>query len=208
MILKNSISYLLPLLALVVLSACTTIPVDDRNKIRAEVNQTAETTIEQMVANDPAIQTALDQASGYAVASVSATKIPIVGAGYGLALLHDLENNTRTYIDVKRFDLGAGVGAGKFRVLVIFENRESLEKFRDGGWQSALGAESGSEPLSLAVGRAGSLLYRSMQPTQTCRTQKPTVSATPSRHDSVKHSTWEEMAICHCLLAVIISTLT
>lgn len=127
---------------LILLGACTTIPVDERNQIRDEVNQIAETTVAQLVADDPAIEELLDKAVGYAVASLSTTKIPVVGGGYGLAVLHDTQNKTRTYIDVTRFDLGAGVGAGKFRVLVIFENREVMEKFRDGAWHSALGTES------------------------------------------------------------------
>lgn len=140
---KNTFSVLLVSLTLFLLGACTTIPIDERNQIRNEVNQTAESTIEQLVAEDPTIQTELDNAIGYAVASVSATKIPLVGGGYGLALLHDLENNTRTYINITRIDLGAGIGSGRFRVLVIFENRETMERFRDGSWQSVLGAESG-----------------------------------------------------------------
>ena len=68
------------------LQACTTIPVDERNQVRDEVNQTAETTIAQMVANDPEVQKSLDSAVGYAVARVSATKIPVLGGGYGLAI--------------------------------------------------------------------------------------------------------------------------
>lgn len=106
MSLKALIRLFSVLLLLGFLQACTTIPVDERNQIRDEVNQTAETTIAQMVANDPEIQKSLDSAVGYAVASVSATKIPVLGGGYGLALLHDNENNTRTYINISRFDLG------------------------------------------------------------------------------------------------------
>jgi lipid-binding SYLF domain-containing protein len=132
----------LALFLLAILEACTTIPVDERNQIRDEVNQVAETTIAQMIENDPTIQKSLDKAVGYAVASISATKIPVLGGGYGLALLHDTEQDTRTYINVSRFDLGAGVGSGRFRVLVIFEDREVMEKFRDGTWHSTAGAES------------------------------------------------------------------
>lgn len=127
---------------LVLLQGCTTIPVDERDQIRDEVNQVAETTIAQMVADDPAIQALLDTSIGYAVASLSTTKVPVIGGGYGIALLHDLENRTRTYINISRFDFGVGVGAGKFRVLVIFENREVMEKFRDGAWHPALGTDS------------------------------------------------------------------
>lgn len=153
---NDSIRLLIALLMLALLGACTTIPVDERNQIRDEVNQIAETTIEQMVANDPAIQASLDKAVGYAVASISATKIPVFGGGYGLALLQDKENGTRTYINITQFDLGAGIGAGRFRVLVIFESREMMEKFRDGTWHSSLGAEStvGSQNVS-RVGSSG-----------------------------------------------------
>ena len=153
---RDSIKLLFTLLAFSLLGACTTIPVDERNKIRNEVNQVAETTIAQMVADDPAIQASLDKSIGYAVASISATKIPVLGGGYGLALLFDKENDTRTYINVTRFDLGAGIGAGKFRVLVIFESRELMEKFRDGAWHSTVGAESAMGTQSVSkVATAG-----------------------------------------------------
>ena len=123
-------------------SACTTIPVDQRAEIREEVDRIAEETIEQMVATEPGLHNSLDTAVGYIVARVSATKVPIVGGGYGLAILHDRENGSRTYLDVTRFDLGAGLGVGKFRVLIVLESRAALEKFRDGTWQSAVSAEA------------------------------------------------------------------
>jgi hypothetical protein len=142
-------------ISLALLGACTTIPVDERSQIREEVNQAAETTIAQLVNDNPAIQQSLDAAVGYAVASVSATKIPVIGAGYGLAVLHDKENRTRTYINISRFDLGAGVGAGKFRVLVIFENRDVMERFRDGAWHSAVGTDSTAGKQSASKVTAG-----------------------------------------------------
>ncbi len=59
--------------------------------------------------------------------------------------MYNTENRTRTYINVTRFNLGAGVGAGRFRVLVIFDDREKTEGFRDGSWQSVISAESAVE---------------------------------------------------------------
>jgi hypothetical protein len=127
---------------LVLTSACTTIPVDQRDEVRDEVNQTAEETIARMVAEDPALQASLDGAVGYLAARISSTKLPIVGGGYGFGVLHDKENGTRTYLNVTRYDLGAGLGAGRYRTLVVFDTREALERFRGGTWTSALGAES------------------------------------------------------------------
>jgi len=162
---QNSIAALFISLMLLLLSACTTIPVDERNQIREEVIQVAESTIDQLVSNDPEVQALLDDAVGYAVASISATKIPLVGGGYGLALLYDAEKQTRTYINITRFDLGAGVGTGRFRVLVIFDDREPLEKFRDGTWESVIGAESamGSQSSSrtAVAGKGYRIFYAS-----------------------------------------------
>jgi len=129
-------------MTLLLLGACTTIPVDERDQIRNEVKAVAETTIAEMVSENPEIQDLLDNSVGHAVASVSATKIPIVGGGYGLGLLYDAEKHTNTYINISRFELGAGVSAGRFRVLVIFDNRETLREFRDGTRRSLVGAES------------------------------------------------------------------
>jgi lipid-binding SYLF domain-containing protein len=79
---------------------------------------------------------------GYFVSRVSATKIPLVGAGYGIGVLIDKETGSHTYMNISRADLGAGLGASKFRVLILFENREVLQQFRSGIWKSGLGAES------------------------------------------------------------------
>ena len=133
------------------ITACTTIPVDERAEIREQVDRVAEETIAQMVAADPGLQKSLDSAVGYIAARISATKVPIVGGGYGLALLHDKENGSRTYLDVTRFDLGAGLGAGRFRVLIVLESRAAVETFRARTWQRAVGADAAAGSRSGGV---------------------------------------------------------
>lgn len=127
---------------LLLLSACTTIPVAQRSEIRAEVMQAASDTIAELVVTSPELRQELNSSVGYLAGRMSATKLPILGGGYGLAMLHDTENGTRTFLNVRRFDLGAGLGAGRFRVLVVFGTRDALEDFRDGTWQPGIGAET------------------------------------------------------------------
>lgn len=124
------------------LNACTTIPADQRAEIRAEVDQVASETVARMVAEDPSTQAELDSAVGYLVGRMSATKVPIVGGGYGLAVVHDTEAQTRTYLNITRFDFGAGLGSGLYRALIIFDTREAMEKFRDGTAERTIGTES------------------------------------------------------------------
>ena len=130
------------LLGLLSLGACTTIPVDERDDVRAEVDQTAQETIAQLVAEDPELQASLDAAAGYLVARISSTKLPILGGGYGFGVLNDNDEGTRTYINVTRFDIGAGLGAGRYRALVVFHTQEALQRVTDGSWVSGVGAET------------------------------------------------------------------
>jgi hypothetical protein len=137
----------IPIFAL--LSACTTIPVDERAEIRDGINRDAGETIARMIEDDPEFKKRMEASAGHFVSRVSATKIPIVGGGYGLGVLHDKEDGSHTYMNITRTDLGAGLGAGRFRVVVLFENRETLEEFRGGVWKTGLGTESSAGTHSI-----------------------------------------------------------
>ena len=52
-------------LCLALLGACTSIPVDQREGRRAEIDQEAEETIAQLIQNDPEFAEALAQSAGY-----------------------------------------------------------------------------------------------------------------------------------------------
>jgi len=150
--LRSNVFLLPPLL--IAGHGCTAIPVDERADVRTEVNQVASETIEQLLALDPALKTGIDASAGYFAGRVGSTKLPLLGGGYGLGVVFDKTDASRTYLNVTRFDLGAGLGAGSYRVLVIFETREALENFVKNGWQSGIGAESrmGQRGKSAVVG--------------------------------------------------------
>ena len=162
-------AFLLPLL--LILHGCTAIPVDERSAVRAEVDQVANETIEQLLALDPLLEAEFESSAGYFAARVGTTKLPLLGGGYGLGVAFDKLNATRTYLNVTRFDLGAGLGIGGYRVLVLFETRKALDDFVKNGWKSGVGAESrmgqrgkstlvssGSGFTAYAVGDSGAAL--------------------------------------------------
>jgi len=136
-------------LAVGLLSACATIPVDEREPLRQEINAVGDETIAALVDKNPALQASIDASAGYFVGRISGAKVPVVGGGSGLGVLYDKENQARTYMNVTRSDVGVGLGAGRYRVLVLLQNREILEQFRSGVWKSTVGAET-------AAGTAGS----------------------------------------------------
>lgn len=127
---------------LTLLGACTSIPVDDRAEIREGIERDAAETLVRMMEHDPEFKKQLKSAKGCFVSRVSAKKIPIVGGGHGLGVLYDRETGSSTYMNITRADLGAGLGSGQFRVVVLFENRETLEEFRGGIQKMGLGSET------------------------------------------------------------------
>jgi len=179
-LLKISITSLVLLL-----SACTTIPVDQRAEVRDEVDQAAAETVARMVEEDATVKSAMDQAAGYLVGRMSATKVPILGGGYGLAVVHDQERGTRTYLDITRFDLGAGLGAGRFSVLIIFESRDAMSRFRDGAWQPVIGAGSaaGTHSGSIMSSRGDGYTVRVISDTGAALTATARLVRTSINHD-------------------------
>ena len=132
-------------LLLFMTGACTTIPVEQREPLRQELNQRADSTIDTLVEKKPELKEKVDASPGYFVGRVSAVKAPVVGGGTGLGVLYDKEKETRTYMNINRFDLGFGIGKGAFSALALFEDRDSLDKFVEGKWTGGLGAEAASK---------------------------------------------------------------
>jgi hypothetical protein len=128
--------------------ACTSIPVEQRPDKRAEINRVADETLAQMTAENPGLREAVNRSAGYFVSRVSAANVAVLGGGQGIGVLVDQETGERSYLNVKRFDLGAGLGVRYYRVLLLIETREKMEKVRRGISFRALAAD-------VAAGAAG-----------------------------------------------------
>jgi hypothetical protein len=138
-------------LSLLALSAgCTGIPVDQRAGVRSEIVASSKETralFEQELAG---LEKDLGTAAGYFTARISGGKVPVVGGAYGMGVLVDNTDGSHTFMNAARVDFGAGLGAGSYRILVLFETREALEQFRRGTRRFGVGAGA-------AVGEAGGL---------------------------------------------------
>jgi lipid-binding SYLF domain-containing protein len=129
---RSILLFILLLVLLFILQACTSIPVAQRTDKREQLNKEAEETIAQMVEQDPGIQQELEEAAGYFVSRVSAANVAVIGGGHGIGVLVDNQSGDRAYLNVKRFDFGAGLGVRYFRVLLIVKQQEKLDSIRDG----------------------------------------------------------------------------
>lgn len=137
------ITFSLPVILLFLFCACT-IPIENRAPMRQKINDQGDELIAELVKDQPELQELIDNSAGYFAGRISATKVPVVGSGTGLGVLYDNETSSRTYMNIKRFDIGIGLATGTHRVLALFNDRKSLEEFRTGTWKKGLAAESAS----------------------------------------------------------------
>ncbi|MCK5481809.1 MAG: hypothetical protein KAJ06_11700, partial [Gammaproteobacteria bacterium] len=101
------------------LAGCTSIPVEQRESKRAEIDGTTEDTIIILSEKDADFSAALANAAGYFAGRASASTVAVIGGAYGIGVLVDLSTGERTYMNIKRLDLGAGLGVQKYRGVML-----------------------------------------------------------------------------------------
>jgi len=74
------------------------------------LNEHEQETLKRLYQENPETEQAVQTAPGYAVFHVVVTKVPLVGAGGGNGVVVDNKTGDRTYMKVRRFDVGAGGG--------------------------------------------------------------------------------------------------
>jgi hypothetical protein len=121
---------------------CASIPVDERDQVRAEIDQRAAEVIAEMSGENPRFEASFEAAQGYLVGQLSSATLLLLGGATGIGVLVDKADETRTYLNVDRIDLGVGIGASRARFIILFTEREPLERFKRGTWKPTFAAES------------------------------------------------------------------
>jgi len=104
----------------------------------------------QLSEQNPEATKELEEAVGYAVIEMKVVKVPIFGAGTGKGVVVKKASDQRSYLNVKRLDLGAGYGGKAYKMVLIFQDQEVLQDFANGKF----GIEAGAEATAKA-GEAG-----------------------------------------------------
>jgi lipid-binding SYLF domain-containing protein len=82
----------------------------------------------------------LEKAVGYATFSNTSVTFLIAGGGGGYGLATHNGNGQKTFMRIGSGNLGLGLGAKEYRLLLIFNTEASFQKFLQGGW--SFGAEA------------------------------------------------------------------
>ena len=120
----------LSLLAFCVLATgCTTTPPSPEAK--ENLMTLADDGTKQMYTSDPSLKNFVDRAYGYAIFPRLGKGAFIVGGSYGRGMVYE-QGQFVGYADLSQATIGLQAGGESFRELIVFESRESLDRFKQG----------------------------------------------------------------------------
>ncbi|MEO8465809.1 MAG: YSC84-related protein [Gammaproteobacteria bacterium] len=132
------------LVATMVLGFGTAALADDSAKAtarRQEIDSAAQATLDKLAKDEPSAKELMNTAVGYAVFTVTKGGF-IVSAGAGNGVAVDKTTGKRTYMRMGLGGVGLGIGGQRYGLVVLFENKDRMDKFIAGGWDSSATAEA------------------------------------------------------------------
>ena len=88
----------------------------------------------------PDVKSQLASAPGYAVFSNTNINIVLASFGGGYGVVKNNNSGKHTYMKMGEVGVGIGLGAKDFRLVFVFHNKDSMNRFVESGW--ALGAQA------------------------------------------------------------------
>jgi lipid-binding SYLF domain-containing protein len=149
--------------AAMVLLGCTAALAQDRDRDseldadeldgrRQEILQMADDTIDALSA-DKAAKTLIDDAYGYAVFDTTKGGFIVTGAG-GTGVAMRSSGRDPVYMHMGAGGIGLGAGIENYKLVILFEDEATFEKFTDGEWSAGVSAQAAAgRDGAAAVGR-------------------------------------------------------
>jgi lipid-binding SYLF domain-containing protein len=119
---------------------------------KAKIDANTKETLAKLFKESKDAKSLYDKSYGYA--AFSATKV-IFGAsgggGNGEAVVRG--SSKKTYMKMATGGVGLGIGAQKYEIIFLFQNKETFDKFVEKGWQGGAGvsAAAGDEGANKGV---------------------------------------------------------
>ena len=102
---------------------------------RENVLKMESETLEKFYVQEPIVREKISKAAGYGVFSNGNVNLVLLSVGGGYGVVTDRASDKKTYMRMGMGGLGIGLGAKDYRVLLIFPERETLDKFVESGWE-------------------------------------------------------------------------
>lgn len=136
---KTISRFALPVAA-VLLAACARMPQQPAQQ-EALVSQ-ANATVQMMSARDPSLRELLDRSYGYVVfPTVGEVGVIAVGGTQGIGVVFE-QGQAIGFARIREATLGPQLGGQSFSQIIVFQNREALDRMRAGNFDLTAGARA------------------------------------------------------------------
>ena len=157
----------LPVL-LCLFAGCLTPKGDTVLEKRAHIDRLGEAALQSVIAQSPEVTDKIANAYGYGVFDLSGTALFLIGgAGNGYGVVIDNATKTPYYMRLVKGTAGLGVGIKRSRMVIIFHDEKTFEKFKKNGWDvsiqsdaAAKGKKRGGEASGTGSMRRGMDVYQ------------------------------------------------
>jgi lipid-binding SYLF domain-containing protein len=133
------LTWLLPLLALLLAAACAA-PGSTPMEKRGHIERMATDTLRELYALHPEARDEVRGSEGYAVFSNKQVALLFLGGGGGYGVARDQKRQRTTYMRMGEGSVGIGLGLKDFRAVFVFDDRAAFDAFLANGWD--VGAEA------------------------------------------------------------------
>jgi lipid-binding SYLF domain-containing protein len=128
--------HLTPLLLLslaLAISGCTTTSTSVEDKRQALLDMRQEV-LTKLFRRKPDVQAQIKSAVGYGVFSNANVHVLYFGGSRGKGVVENNRSGKRTYMNMGEIGAGLGIGAKDYRVVMIFHDAATLDRFVNAGW--------------------------------------------------------------------------
>jgi hypothetical protein len=153
--------------ATVWLAGCASVPGKTNAEQVETIDQLVQRTLLDLYKQYPESKENMAKSVGYSIMTNTITKIPLVGAGGGYGVAISLPGGEKTYLQMWRFDLGAGWGARSIRPVLVFHDENKFKELINGEWEFTAGAEAAAkvgETGAAGGGEGGKLVDQGYTP--------------------------------------------
>ncbi len=92
-------------------------------------------TIAELYEKKPEAKAKIANAAGYGVFSNININLFLLSSGNGYGIVHETSSGEETYMKMRMFGVGLGLGAKDFRAVIIFHTDEARNAFTEKGWE-------------------------------------------------------------------------
>ncbi len=117
-----------------ILNGCTTTRGASKAEKQQAILEMKNQTLEQLFKIKPHTKAQIFAAPGFAVFSNANINIILASFGGGYGVVKNMGTGQHTYMNMGEVGIGLGLGAKDFRIVMVFDSQQVMDKFVNQGW--------------------------------------------------------------------------